>query len=251
MTLQETVRPAAVAASDARDYATLRFCLWSVVVYSVVGLLGFAVFAGFFPPPGADLSPAQIGDYFREHDTGIRIGMALMAASGPFYFVWSAVLSKIITKIEGPMGPLSTIELIGGLFTAIVTFLPAVIWVTAAFHIESRSDATISMLYDFGWFFLDITFFCTFLQQVAFGVAVLRDHRTTPLFPRWIAWFAFLTSAVYVPLCLLPFMHTGPFAWQGLMNFWAVFGMFFGLLAAITVYAYKALHRLEQEDAVA
>lgn len=250
MTIETSPRDVApVAAAPFTDYTLLRISLWSVAVYAGLGLLGFVVFAGFWPPPAEHLSAAEIGDYFREHDTGIRIGMVLIAAAGPFYFVWSAVISKIISRMEGPMGVLSTVELIGGLFTALVTFMPPVIWVTAAFRLESRSDEMISMLYDFGWFFFDLTFFCTFLQQLAVGVAIIRDRRATPLFPRWVAWLAFLTCLVYLPLVLLPFVTSGPFAWHGALNFWAVFTMFFVFIGIVALYAYRALGVLEAEDA--
>ena len=236
------------AASSSGDYRLLRIAIWSVGVYAGLGLLGFVGFAGFWPPPAESLDPAAIGDYFRDNDTRIRIGMVMIAAAGPFYFVFSAVVSKIISRMEGPMGVLSSIELIGGLFTAIVTFLPPVIWVTAAFRIESRSDEMISMLYDFGWFFFDLTFFCTFLQQLAVGLAILRDKRETPLFPRWVAWLAFVTCAVYLPLVLLPFVQTGPFAWHGLLNFWAVFTLFFAFIGVVAAYGHRALRTLEAEQ---
>jgi hypothetical protein len=42
------------------DYTTLRLGLWSVCVYAGLGLLGFAVFAGFWPPPGQDLDASAI-----------------------------------------------------------------------------------------------------------------------------------------------------------------------------------------------
>ena len=230
------------------DYKTLRVSLWAVAIYCLLGLAGFAVFSGFWPPPGEDLDAAGIASYFREHETGIRIGMVMMAAGAPFYFVWSVVLSKIISRIEGPMGPLSSVELLGGLLTALVTLVPPTIWVTAAFRADVRSDETIQLMYDFGWFFFDLTFVCSVLQNVAIAVAIIRDRRRTPLFPRWVAWVAVLTAVTYVPLTLLPFFRTGPFAWDGILNFWAVFVMFFVLIAVITPYAFRALRRLEQEE---
>jgi cbb3-type cytochrome oxidase subunit 3 len=46
----------------------------------------------------------------------------------------------------------------------------------------------------------------------------------------------------------VPFVRTGPFAWHGLLNFWAVFVMFFVLIAAVTPFAFRAVRRLEDED---
>lgn len=145
------------------------------------------------------------------------------------------------------MGPLSMIELIGGLLTALVTAVPAVVWLTAVFRPESRSPETVQLLYDFGWLFFDMTFVCSLVQSVALGAAILIDRRTDPLFPRWIAWVSFLTAATYVPLSLVPFFWTGPFAWHGLINFWAVFVMFFVLIVVVTPAAFRALRRLERE----
>ncbi|OPX12388.1 hypothetical protein B1790_04325 [Mycobacterium sp. AT1] len=225
----------------------LRVATWSVVVYCGLGLLGFAVLAGFWPPPGEYLGAVDIAAYFREHETAIRIGMVMMAMGAPFYFVWSAALSKIIGRIEGPMGVLSTVELLGGLLTAIVTLVPPTIWLTAALRAGTRTDGSIQLFYDFGWIFFDLTFMCSVLQSVALGLAILRDRRPIPLFPRWVAWVAFLVAATYFPLVFVPFFTDGPFAWHGLISFWAVFVMFFVLIAIVTPYALKALRTLETE----
>lgn len=238
----------AARAAQHTDFRMLRVGLWSVCLYVGFGLLGFAVFAGFWPPPGQDLDAAAIAGYFREHETAIRLGMVLMVIGAPCYYTWSIVLSKIIGRMEGPMGPLSMTELIGGLMTGVVTAVPAVVWQTAAFRAEARSDETIQTLYDFGWLFFDLTFMFSFLQSVAIGIAVVADRRDVPLFPRWVGYVCFLTALVYLPLGVVPFARTGPFAWHGILNFWAVFVMFFVLIAVLTPYALRALRRLETES---
>lgn len=244
-----TVNPSAGdrIATDRADYRLLRVALWTVVIYAGLGLLGFAVFAGFWPPPGEDLDAAGIAAYFREHETSIRIGMVLMAVGAPCYYTWSVALSKIVSRMEGPMGPLSMTELIGGLMTGVVTVVPAIVWQTAAFRSEARSAESIQTLYDLGWLFFDLTWMFSFLQSVALGIAILKDRRTEPLFPRWVGYVCFLTAAVYIPLVFVPFAHTGPFAWHGVLNFWAVFVMFFVLIAVLTPFAFRALRRLEVE----
>jgi len=230
------------------DYTALRWSMMSIVLYVGLGLTGFAVLAGFWPPPGADLDAEAIKAYFVEQGDMLRVGMVAMAAGAPCYYAWSVVLSRIINRIEGPMGPLASIEMVGGLLTAWVTVTPAVIWLTAAFRIEDRSAETVQMLYDLGWIFFDLTFMCSVLQSVALAFAILRDKRSQPLIPHWVAWISFLTAASYLPLVLMPFFRTGPFAWQGLISFWVVFVMFFVLIAVVTPYAWKALRRLEAED---
>ncbi|MCX2929957.1 hypothetical protein ORI20_06720 [Mycobacterium sp. CVI_P3] len=247
MTTTDAYISAARQPSTKTDFTLLRAALWSVCFYCGLGLLGFAVFAGFWPPPGEDLDAAGITQYFQTHGTAIRIGMVLMVVGAPCYYTWSVALSKIISRMEGPMGPLSMTELVGGLMTALVTAVPAVVWQTATFRSEGRSPETMQTLYDFGWLFFDLTFMFSFLQSVALGIAILIDRRSEPLFPRWVAYVCFLTAAVYIPLSLVPFVRTGPFAWHGVLNFWAVFVMFFVLIAVLTPYAFRALRRLEQE----
>ena len=229
------------------DFHFLRLANWSSLVYCVLGIVGFAVLAGFWPPLGPSLSAQEIGDYFHANSRSIAAGMVLMAFAGPFYFVWSAVLSKIIARNEGPMGVLSTIELIGGLLTAVVTFVPAVIWLTAALRPETRSVQEIQMLYDFGWMFFDTTYTCSSLQMLAFGLAVQRDWRAVSLFPQWTAWLAYAVGLTYVPLSLMPFFQHGPLAWNGLISFWAVFVMFFVYIVIVAPLAHRALRRLERE----
>ena len=233
------------------DYAVLRVANWSVLAYCTLGLVGFAVFGGFWPPPAEHLTAPQIADYFRDHQTDLRVGMVMMAAGAPFYMVWSAAVSAVIKRIEGPMGLLSRVQLLGGLLTAIVTLVPPTIWITAAFRADARPDETIQMLYDFGWFFFDLTWVCSAIQSVALGTAILLDRREVPLYPRWVAWLSFFVAVEYVPLVLVPMFTDGPFAWHGLISFWGVFVMFFVLIVVVMPCTFRALRRLEAEDEAA
>jgi len=236
------------AAQIRGDYLSLKISLLLVGMYVVLGLLGFAVFAGFWPPPGPDLTAEEISAYFIDHRTGLMIGMVLMAAGGPFYVTWSVAISKVIGRIEGPMGGLASIQLIGGVLTGVVTFTPATIWITAAIRADQHSPETIQTFYDFGWMFFDTTFVCSALQSVAIGAAILRDRRAEPLYPSWFAWMSFLTAVCYVPLTLMPFFRVGPLAWDGAVSFWVVFVEFFVFTAAGTLLTWQALARLERED---
>lgn len=230
------------------DYLTLRVALLLVGCYVGFGLLGFAVFAGFWPPPGQDWTASEIHAYFVEHKSGLTLGMVLMAVAGPFYVTWSVVISRVIGRIEGPMGPLAGIQVIGGLLTGVVTFVPATIWITAAFRVEERSPEMVQTLYDFGWMFFDTTFVCSALQSVAIGVAILRDRRAVTLYPRWFAYVSFFTAFCYVPLTVMPFVKNGLFAWHGGVSFWLVFVEFFLFTALGTWLTRQALRRLEAED---
>ena len=68
---------------------------------------------------------ANLKAFFVEHQTGLKIGMVMMAFAGPFYLTWSVAISRVITRIEGRMGGLAQIQLLGGMLTGLVTFIPA------------------------------------------------------------------------------------------------------------------------------
>lgn len=244
---QRATRAVGVPTMLAADLRILWLANWSSAIYCALGLTGFALLAGFWPPPGPALTAEQLAAYFEAHHTGILAGMVMMAFAGPWYYVWSAVVSKVIGRNESPMGVLSTVELLGGLLTALVTFVPPTIWITAALRPGFRSPQEIQLMYDFGWMFFDLTFVGSSLQMLAYGLAVLADRRAEPLLPRWTAWLAFAVGLTYLPLVFMPFFQTGPFAWNGLISFWAVFVMFFLFIVAVAPLIPSALRRIQQE----
>lgn len=236
------------AAQIDSDYRLLRVALLLVGFYVFFGLLGFAVFAGFWPPPGPNLTAEQIHAYFVDHRTGLIIGMVMMAFAGPFYVPWSAAISRVIERMEGRRGALAKIQYTGGVLTGLVTFTPATIWITAALRADEYSPEIVQLFYHFGWMFFDLTFVCSVLQCVAIGLAIINDRRPEPLIPRWFAWACFLTAACYVPLTLMPFFRTGPLGWNGIVSFWVVFVEFFVFTALATWFTWRALARLQAED---
>lgn len=231
------------------SYNVLHLCNYSILILCIVGLLGFAVFGGFFPPPGAYLSAEQIGAYFRQNSVDIRIGMVLMFLSIPFYLSWTIAMSKLMERMQkDSMNVLPQLQAISGAVAMITLLGPAICWMTAAFRPGVRSNEDIQLLYDLGWFVFDPPFMIFAIQWGAIGFAMLTDTREKPLFPSWIAWLGFFTCATFISTTMISFMTHGPFAWQGLITFWLVFGMFFVYLFAIVPLTRTALRRLEAED---
>lgn len=231
------------------NFTAWRICAWSGPIF----LLGFLVFwAGvgkFFPPPAEYWSADEVAKYFADSDTQIRIGMIGTVVFGPFYMIWSALISSIIQRIEGPDGVLSKIELMGGVATTIAILLFSIAWLTATFRTGLRSPQDIQLLNDVGWFIFNMTFMVTLFQMIGFGLAMMCDQRTTPLFPRWLGWLAIFAATVFFPVLLTPFFKEGPFAWHGLISYYVALSPFFGWGIATCYYIFKAIDQIERESA--
>ena len=75
--------------------------------------------------------------------------------------------------------------------------------------------------------------------KIIVGVATLSDQRERPIFPRWFGFFNLWVAVLFLPVSLLTFFKTGPFAWSG------VFGWYLGLIAFGTWY-FVAFYVLQQ-----
>lgn len=229
-------------------YMTWRVCAWGGPGF-LIGLLVFwALLGKFVPPPPQYWTADEVMAHFLNDNIQIRIGMVGTLFFGPFLLLWSTVISRILARIEGPDGVLSTVELIGGIMTSVVIMLFGVVWLTASFRTEMRAPQDIQLLQDVGWFLFDMTFIVTLFQLFAFGGTVLLDRSASPLFPRWLGWFALFSAVTFLPELVMPFLMKGPFAWHGLISFYVAIGPFFPWAVITCFYVFKAINRLEQEE---
>ena len=70
-----------------------------------------------------------------------------------------------------------------------------------------------------------------------------------PLVPKWVCWFTIWVGLMFILEVLNPFFKSGPFARNGLMNYWIEFSLFFLFMAVDSFYIIKAVKRLEAEYA--
>jgi hypothetical protein len=85
--------------------------------------------------------------------------------------------------------------------------------------------------------------------MVAMGVAFLKDKRETPLFRRWLSWMGIWVGVSFALELFLPYFMAGPFARQGVVNFWIEFFLWFFWIVFVTVGILKAISKLEAEAA--
>lgn len=236
------------AETSSARYLVWRICAWAGPAYVILEALSWAGVAGFLPPPAEYLTADQTHQYFTDHNLRIRVGMMLTLVFAPLYFVWSAVVSRIIARAEPSDGVLSTIELLGGFGTVVVTWGAVTAWLSAGLDTAAKSPQDIKAVSDLAWMWFNPTAMVTVCQFVAFGTAVLLDQREQPLFPRWMAWFSYAMTAVLLLALLTPLFNRGPFAWHGLFTYYIGLGGYFLWIIFACYFTFHAIDKLEHEE---
>ncbi|HVN91055.1 MAG TPA: hypothetical protein VMT61_14675 [Candidatus Binataceae bacterium] len=191
----------------------------------------FTIFWGFFahnlPPVSPALSASDLADYYMAHRGSIMFGN-LMAAGVSFLWIpWTAQLTVVMRKIEGSSPVLTIIQLSGGILTAwVLMFCPA-IWAAAAFRTDAQPD-TVRALSDVSFILFNTTYAVTSVQAIAAGIVGLADKSEHPVFSTRVSKWAIFTGFSFIPLTFMPFFTHGPFAWNGVICFWGLFGTYFG-----------------------
>lgn len=229
------------------NFTTWRWCNWAGAVFAL-GYISTWGYLGFNLPPFVPaIELDSLYQHYVENNTRIKIAFVLSVFFMPIYFVWSSLVSRVMQVIEGTNGPLSVVEQMGGATTVITGCIAGVCWLSAGFRVDERTPEIVRALHDFGWMYFDTTFMVTSLQMIAMAVVFLMDKRDKPLIPRWLCWYTLFIAFIFIPLLLLPFMFSGPFAWSGLFNFWVALGGWFVWVLLMVIYLNNAISRLAQE----
>ena len=229
---------------EAVTFNIWRICGWSGLIYLVGSLLGWAVIAGFIPPPQSDWSPERMAEFYRENNSAIKAGLVITLNFQLFYVFFSIALARLIEEIEGPRGMLSRLELYCGFTNFIITIAGLFFWLSATFKAEVSTVESIFLSNNMGWMWIETMFVATMMQYVFVGVAAMMDRRKTPLFPKWFPWFSFAAAASMWPVSLIPFLYSGPFAYHGLISLYFVYFMYFAWIGVASYFAGKAINRI-------
>jgi hypothetical protein len=85
------------------------------------------------------------------------------------------------------------------------------------------------------WYCFDITYWITTVEGIAVFLLIMLDRTKPALMPKWAGWLALVASLSFIPLSLVPYHTSGPFAINGWFNFHVVF-ITFGLFIAVCSY---------------
>jgi hypothetical protein len=217
-------------------------CAWSGMIFLAMFMVGFAVLARFLPPPSPDMPVEKVVALYTDHAWSIRGGIALMLVGVGFMLPFVAVISMQMRRMERGTGVLSYTQLLSGAALAPLFSIVATLWATATFRTE-RSPDLILLLHDLAWITLLTPVGAVFVQNLSIGIAVLRDRRSSPVFPRWAAYFNFWVGLMALPGAVGFWFLNGPFAWNGLFVFWIPLVLFALWYFVTFVLVLRAIYR--------
>ena len=239
------VSAAAAQAAPAQEYGLWRLCLWSGPLFMAVFIVFWGVMGHNIPPWSGDLPAATIAGWFRAEASTIRLGMVIAMTAAPLYCVWGLGIGRVMTRVVGKDSLLVDIQVWGAGLTVIPLLVATSFWLAGAYRPDALPDATLQLLYDMAWLLIDLAYFTTSIQLFAAGAGFLRDRRARPLVPRWFAiWVGFM----FIAECLMPMFKTGPFARDGVLNFWIEFMIWFVWCPTLSFMLLGAVRRLAAED---
>jgi hypothetical protein len=229
------------------DLKFARFNNWSGVAMLLCYLLFWGVMGTMIPPWSPALPAATIAGWYRENQHVFRAAMVAMITFQVLYLVWGLGIAQVLRRVAGERSILVDMEIWGAGLTTAVGLVTMWIWMTGTYRADDLPDWVLQYLYDAGWLVFDMTYAVTSLQMIAFGVGFLQDDRAVPIVPKWACWYSIWVGFMFVAECLMPFFKTGPFARDGILNFWIEFSIFFFYFPIVIFYMLKAIPRLEAE----
>ena len=195
---------------------------------------------GFLPPLAPSLTAPEVAQFYSDHRSMIRFGATMIMQLTVLGLLWSAAISAQIRRIETEKAPfLSYTQLALGTLNFMLFLPPAMFWTVAAYRPE-RDIELIYLLNDFAWLTLVMPVLGATLQSLTIGIAIMSDKRTLPIYPRWAGYMNLWVSVTFLPGGLATFFHSGPFAWNGIFDFWiplTTFTLWIFVMAILTAQA--------------
>lgn len=226
-----------------------RLCIWNGPLFVFVFVLFWGVMGGNLPPFQPDVPASAIAAFFRENSRVIIAGMSVSFIFAVSYAIWGLGMARVMEHMVGERSMLVELQKWGAGLTTVVFLVSLLFWMSGAFRPEALPDWTLQMLYDQAWLMVDLGYSVTSVQMICIGVASLKDKRSDPFVAKWLAWFSIWLAVMFVTLSLMPFFRSGPFARNGILNYWIEFGLLIVWMLAISVPMLKAVGRIEREHA--
>lgn len=219
------------------------FLVWWSLIFTIIFTLSLIFLLHIVPPPRATMTSEEIKSWYQAHDKSIKLGAAVCGITSAFFVPLSTVLAAQIRRHETGYPIWSQLTLISGGLTAMFLVLPPIAFGAAAFTPGRSADAT-AVMHQFGLLMLVTTDMWYVFMWVALIVVSLRSRSVeNSAFPRWFGYFCIFSMSVFEFGVIAFLVRTGPFAWNGVVVWWAVFGIFFLWIIVAAALLLKSLKR--------
>jgi hypothetical protein len=228
------------------DFKHAEWAIYSSGLFVFCIVVGLLLVAQVLPPwSQASASPEEIAAFYMDENLRKKIGLSIAMFGMPFIIAEFVLMGEIIRRAMG-MPILASVQLACGIFGAAFTFLMITCWGLAAFRPERMPEIT-QALHDGAWLVGTWVASATLLQVISILIAVLRDPRPEPLFPRWFPYFNMIAIPLGLGACVVNIFTQGPFAYDGLLGFWLPYAVLFAWFAAMMVALMHVVRKLQAE----
>lgn len=226
----------------------LMFGAWGALLYPGMLCIGWWWMAGFVPPIEPTATADDLLRMYQDNAFLIRAGMVITMFGAMMAMPLGATVAYFISRIEGFLGPLSMLQIMGAVGMAVLTFYPPMWWLISIYRLD-RSAELILMLNDSAWlqWVGGLTIYYPTIGTIA--VAAFLDKSPEPVFPRWFGYANLWLIVLLLPGQLIFFFQKGPFAWNGLIAFYLAFSVFALWFPVAFWLLRKAVLRLEAAQA--
>lgn len=233
------------------DFNSWKFLAWMGPLFLVAFFGLWGLLAGNIPPFSPNATPDEVRAHYLDNRLPILIGMSVCLTLTACYMAFSVATSRVMERIEGSGGLWSKIEMMGGTITCAPIMTACAMWLTAAHEAQYLDAGVVHMLYWMGWLLIDLAYLVTSFQIAGASIVFMRDKRAEKLVPDVVSWWGWVTVASFFVVNAIPFVTTGPLAFNGVISFWIAFFTWFFWIPGLSYYVIKAIDRIKAEDLAA
>ncbi|KAH7385679.1 membrane protein [Pyrenochaeta sp. MPI-SDFR-AT-0127] len=190
-------------------------------ILSAIFFGGAFVVAGFIPPPRAHWDAERTVQFYRDHETRIHAGSAILVISGMWYLPLTAAMSAQMRRIPNLHYVVPALQLASGAAGIFTWMMPGIILSATAYRLDRPVEIT-QALNELFWLSALMPWPTFLIQNWAYSYAVIVDTRPKPLFPKWIAIVNIISPVLFTPPIAMHTIHSGAFSWAGGVSFWMV-----------------------------
>ena len=198
--------------------------------WALIALMGTGFLLGNFVPPPGPYDAATTATYFHENVDLKRFAVICLIAGGTMFIPFGAAISDRIRRVA----------------TLMMVFGPMLL---VGLQRPEMPDSSYQLLNHVAWMAWAGLWQPGALQAVATAVAIFNDRSETPVFPRWVAWYSLFMAFGSLTGSLIPFVTSGPFAWNGFIGFWVAAVVYFAWFSIMLCQFHVADRRARNDHA--